>query len=65
MLYGIIAAVDQILISNGALISNRATLDVSDFVASDFVALDAACARPRARAAFGVNAGIIADQVDN
>jgi hypothetical protein len=55
MLYGIIAAVDQILISNGALISNRATLDVSDFVASDFVAsdfvaLDAACARPRARA---------------
>ena len=50
MLYGIIAAVDQILISNGALISNRATLDVSDFVASDFVALDAASARPRARA---------------
>ena len=50
MLYGIIAALNRLFISNGALISKGATLDVSDFVASDFVALDAACARPRARA---------------
>ena len=49
MLYGIIAALNRLFISNGALISGGATLDVSDFVASDFVALDA-CARPRARA---------------
>ncbi len=53
MLYGIIAAVDRLLISNKSLLD--VLLDVLNFnaldlVALDFVAPDAACARPRARA---------------
>src|SRR5260370_37600573 len=52
MLYGIIAAVDRLLISNKSLLG--VLLDVLNFNALDLVALDfvepyAPCARPRAR----------------
>jgi hypothetical protein len=49
MLYGIIAVVDQILISNDAGLK-ALDLDAFDFFGLDFVAPDAARERPRARA---------------
>ena len=64
MLYGIIAAIDRMPISTGALLDaldsasrDSASRDSAsrdsvgwDFVSLDIVAMDAACARPRARA---------------